>query len=173
MPATDFAQLPDDARVWVFAASRDLSPDESAALLRRVDAFLPRWNAHGAPVVGGRDWRHGRFLLVAADERATGVSGCSTDSLFHTLADAEQELGATLRNGASLVFYRDADGAVRGVPRPEFRRLAHSGEVGEETPVFDNTIATVGDVRAGRWERPFRDSWHARSFPLGVGAAAD
>jgi hypothetical protein len=172
MPATDFHHLPDDARVWVFAASRDLTAEESAALLRRVDGFMEHWNAHGAPVVGARDFRHGRFLLVAADERATGVSGCSTDSLFHTLAEAERELDATLRNAASLVFWRGADGGVRGVPRPEFRRLAQSGEVGEETVVFDNTIATVGDVREGRWERPFRESWHARTFPLGAGAAA-
>ena len=61
---------------------------------------------------------------------------------------------------------------MQGVPRPDFRRLAQAGEVGEETVVFDNTIGSVGDVRAGRWERPFRESWHARSFPLGAGAAA-
>lgn len=171
MPAFDFDRMPDDARVWVFAASRDLSPDGSAALLRHVDGFLERWHAHGAPVAGARELRHGRFLLVAADERATGVSGCSIDSLTRALKDAEAELGLSLREAASLVFYRDADGAVRGVPRPEFRRLAQSGEVGEDTVVFDNTAASVGDVRSGRWERPFRESWHARAFPLGAPAA--
>jgi hypothetical protein len=61
---------------------------------------------------------------------------------------------------------------VRAVERPEFRRLAQAGEVSEDTVVFDNTVATVGDLRAGRWEKPFRDAWHARAFPLGAASAA-
>jgi hypothetical protein len=167
MSAVPFDQLPDDARVWVFAASRPLSEAEGASLLRRVDGFVERWAAHGAPVRGARDWRHGRFLLVGADERATGVSGCSIDSLFHALADAEAELGITMRD-ASAVYFRGEDGEVRSVPRPEFRRMAAAGEVRDDTPVFDNTVATAGDVRAGRWETRLRDAWHARAFPVGA-----
>lgn len=172
MPMTSFDRMPDDARLWVFAAPRPLQPDEADALLARVDGFLERWAAHGAPVLGARDLRHGQFLLVAADERATGVSGCSIDTLFHALAEVEESLGTELRRTASLVLYRDASGAVRAAERAEFRRLAQEGGVGEDTVVFDNTVATVGDLRAGGWEKPFRDSWHARAFPLGAPSAA-
>ncbi|HKP77447.1 MAG TPA: hypothetical protein VJT67_18090 [Longimicrobiaceae bacterium] len=171
MPATTFDHMPNDARLWVFAAPRPLGEQESDALLERVDAFLERWAAHGAPVLGARDFLHGRFLMVAADERATGVSGCSIDSLFHALAGVEADLGADLRRSGSLVFYRDGDGALRSAERAEFRRLAAAGEVGDDTVVFDNTVATVGDVRTGRWETRFRDAWHARAFPLGAAAA--
>ena len=170
MPATTFDRMPDDARLWVFAAPRPLNDDEAAALLGRVDAFLERWAAHGAPVLGARDFRDGRFLLVAADERATGVSGCSIDSLQHALAEAEGAIGADLRRGASLVFWRDAAGGVLSAERAEFRRLAQAGEVGEDTVVFDNTVGTVGDIRGGRWETRFRDAWHARAFPVGAAA---
>ena len=165
MSGISFDQLPDDARVWVFAASRPLAEAESASLLRGVDGFIDGWAAHGAPVRGARDWRHDRFLLVGADERATGVSGCSIDSLFHALAAAEAATGVTLRD-SSLVFYRDAAGEVRSVPRPDFRRMAAGGEVAEDTVVFDNTVTTAGDVRAGRWETRLRDAWHARAFPI-------
>jgi len=96
MTAVDFSLLPADARLWIFAASRPLAADESAALLARVDAFVDGWLAHGHPVVGARDWRHDRFLLVGADERATGVSGCSIDSLFRVLKELEGQLGAGL-----------------------------------------------------------------------------
>jgi hypothetical protein len=44
--------------------------------------------------------------------------------------------------------------------------------VSEDTVVFDNTVATVGDLRAGKWERPFRDAWHAKAFPLGAASPA-
>ena len=170
MPAIDFDRMPDDARLWVFAASRALSDGEGERLLGHVDGFITQWAAHGAPVVGSRDFRYGRFLFIAADERATGVSGCSTDTLFRALGEAEGELGVSLRD-SSLVFWRDAAGAVRSAPRPEFRRLAQEGAVDGETPVFDNTVREVGDVRAGRWEKPMRDSWHARAFGVGEAAA--
>jgi hypothetical protein len=171
MPATTFDRMPGDARLWVFAAPRPLAEEETAALLGRVDAFLERWAAHGAPVLGARDFRHGQFLLVAADERATGVSGCSIDMLFHALAQVEATLGTDLRRSGSLVFYRDAGGRVRSAERAEFRRLAAAGEVGDDSVVFDNTVATVGDLHAGRWETRFRDAWHAKAFPLGAAAA--
>jgi hypothetical protein len=170
MPATTFDRMPDDARLWVFAAPRPLQPAEADALLARVDGFLERWAAHGAPVLGARELRDGRFLLVAADERATGVSGCSIDTLFHALAEVEAALGTDLRRTAQRVFWRAAGGEVRSAERAEFRRLAQAGEVGDDTPVFDNTVATVGELRAGRWETRFRDAWHAKAFPLGAAA---
>jgi hypothetical protein len=165
MPQVPFDRLPDDARLWVFAADRPLDAREQEALLAHVDAFLAGWAAHGAPVVGGRELRHDRFLLVAADERATGVSGCSTDTLFRTLGELERTLGASLRD-AGLVFWRDAEGTLRAEPRPAFRARVQAGEAGPDTPVFDNTVGSVGEVRAGRWERPMRDAWHARAFSV-------
>ena len=165
MPAVPFAQMPDDARLWIFGASRPLQPDEAESLRSGVDRFVESWAAHGAPVVGACEVRYGRFLLVAADERATGVSGCSTDTLFHALAAAEQALGLSLRDG-SLVFWRDADGEIHSAPRPEFRAMAARGEVGGDTVVFDNTTATVAGLRQRRWETPMADSWHGRAFPV-------
>lgn len=163
MSAVSFDHLPDDARVWVFAASRPLSEDEAARLLSRVDGHLTEWHAHGRAVVGARDWCYDRFLMVGADERASGVSGCSLDSLFHALGDAEAELGVQLRD-ASRVWFRDAEGDIRSLPRTEFRTLVREGEVDADTVVFDNTVSTAGDVRAGRWERPMRESWHRQVF---------
>lgn len=161
--AVPFAQMPDDARVWIFATARPLGEAEARHLLDRVDQHLAGWLAHGRTVVGARDWRHDRFLLVAADERASGVSGCSVDSLFHTLGELERELGVTLRD-ASPVWFRDADGEVRALARPDFRARVREGVVDGDTPVFDHTVASVGDLRRGRWERPLRESWHARVF---------
>jgi hypothetical protein len=62
---------------------------------------------------------------------------------------------------------------VDRVPRHEFARLAREGAVGLDTIVFDNTLTRLADVRAGKWERPVRDSWHARAFltkPMAAGS---
>ncbi len=165
MSAVPFSELPNDARLWVFAAARPLTPEQQETLLARVDEFLDGWLAHGREVVGARELRHDRFLLVAADERATGVSGCSIDSLFRALKELERELQVSLLD-SSLVYYRSEDGAIQALSRGEFRERVRAGEVAEDTVVFDNTVRSVGEVREGRWELPMRDSWHARAFPL-------
>src|SRR5688500_13610382 len=156
--------MPGHSRLWVFASPRPLQDDEARDLLSRVDSFLEEWHAHGHPVSGSRDWLDDQFLLIAADEEATGVSGCSIDSLFRVFKAMERETGVSMMD-ASRVWYRDAEGRVRSLPRAEFRDLARDGEVGPETLVFDNTVATVRGLRDGKWERPLRDSWHAKAFP--------
>jgi hypothetical protein len=162
MPRTTFDALPDAARLWIFSAERRLAPEERDALLREVDGFLDQWAAHGQPLTCARDVRHDRFVMVAVDEAAAGVSGCSIDALTRRLRDLERRLGvALLDNGP--VHYRGDDGVER-VSRAAFGSLAAAGAVTPDTVVFDNTVATVGEVRAGKWERAARETWHGRSF---------
>jgi hypothetical protein len=132
-------------------------------VLRRVDSFLAGWHAHGHAVAGSRELLHDRFLLIAADEEATGVSGCSIDSLFRVLKEVERDLGISILD-SSLVLYRDAAGAVQAAERAEFRKRVGAGEVTESTLVFDNTIRSIGEIRGGGWERPMAGSWHSRAF---------
>jgi hypothetical protein len=164
MPRVPFSELPDDARLWIFAADRDLDDDELNRLTAALDRFVEGWVAHGAPVVGGYEVREGRFVLVASDERATGVSGCSIDALHRALQELERDLGVRLTDRGP-VWFRDAEGRIRTVSRPEFREMARAGEVKGATPVFDPVLTQVGEVRAGAWERPATEGWHARLLP--------
>jgi hypothetical protein len=61
------------------------------------------------------------------------------------------------------VAYREGGEVVR-VPRARFGELAERGTVGPDTTVFDNTVATVGALRAGKWETAARRTWHGRVF---------
>jgi hypothetical protein len=162
MPVVPFSDLPDHARIWVFAAERPLRPAESSRLLAQVDAFLADWHAHKVPLACARDWRYDQFLVVGVDEASAGVSGCSVDSLVRTMKTLGQDLGVGLLDHAS-VFYR-AGGEVRRVSRAIFAAQATSGIVTPETTVFDNTVATAGALRAGRWEGPAAQAWHGRAF---------
>lgn len=161
MSLVPFDALPDEARLWCFGASRAPDAAGTARLLDRLATFLGQWTAHRAALSAGFDWRHQRFLLVAVDESRAGASGCSIDGLVAELRDLERELELTLLD-AGPVWYRDADGAVHCAERETFRHLAEDGRVGERTPVFDLSIARMGDLRGGRWELPAGDSWHAR-----------
>jgi len=96
MPLVPLGSLPDDARVWVFAAERALSTAEAEAVLGTVDAFLGVWAAHGHPLRSARELRESRFLIIAVDEAAAGASGCSIDALVREIRALEAQLGVTL-----------------------------------------------------------------------------
>jgi hypothetical protein len=160
MPRIPFDQLPPDARLWIFPASRRLSEDEQHRVLAEADAFIQQWTAHGVPLSAGRDLRHDQFMLVGVNEKAAGVSGCSVDALVRRMDQLGRELGVDLVDNGP-VLYRDGQ-AIRRASRDRFADLASRGAVGLDTVVFDNTLTRVGDI--GRWEVRAADAWHARAF---------
>ena len=162
MPQVPFENLPDHGRLWVFAATRDLSPEESDAFLHAVDEFLDTWSAHGAPLQSGRELREDRFLLVGVDVDAEAPSGCSIDALVNRLRALGSELGVGLLDHAP-VWYRSG-GEVRTVSRGDFRRMAADGEVSADVPVFDTTLTSLRQLREGALERPASETWHGRAF---------
>jgi hypothetical protein len=168
MPMVPFEVLPDESRLWVFAVERTLVEADQDNFLSAVDRFLETWAAHGVPLTCGRDFRRGRFLLVAVDETSAPPSGCSIDAMVGVMKDQERRLGLRILDNTPVWFV--ADGEVQRISRPEFSRLAEEGAVGPDTVVFDNTVTRLKDVRAGRWEGPARESWHQRVFFKSLGA---
>ena len=169
MPMVPFESLPDESRLWVFAVERTLEGGDQETFLGFVDQFLETWAAHGVPLICGRDFRRGRFLLVAVDEASMPPSGCSIDAMVGVLKDQERRLGMQILDNTPVWFL--AAGEVQRTSRPEFSRLAEEGAVGPETVVFDNTVTRLKDASAGRWEGPARRSWHQRVFFKHSGAA--
>jgi hypothetical protein len=140
VPHVPFASLPDSARLWIFAAERPLTPPERDALLLDVDRFLAQWAAHEVPLTCGRDWRYERFLLVAVDEAAAGVSGCSIDALVRRLREHERQLGiALLDNGplCSTTRCRPWGRCAAGGGRPRRARLGTGGPSSGRPPTAE------------------------------------
>jgi hypothetical protein len=158
MPLVAFSSLPDDARVWVFGSEVRLAGETESALLVAVDEYLAGWRAHGSPLTVARDWRDGRFLAIAVDQRDESASGCSLDALFRVLHGIENETGSSLL-GNSRVYYRSANGEIRVTDRAGFAALSKAGEVEPSTRVFDLSIQTAGGWR-NAFELAAADAWH-------------
>ena len=171
MPLTDFASLPGDARVWVFAAAVPLDDVDEKRLLAEVDAYLLQWKAHGHPLTSAREWRDERFLAIGVDQHTEGASGCSIDGLFRTLQGLEKAIGTTLVTGG-LVFFRGPGDLVCALSRDEFELLARRGGATTATAVFDTTVTSAEDYRT-RFERPAGESWHAGLLPASQGIATE
>jgi hypothetical protein len=158
----EFKGLPDTARIWVYGFERPLDDGAAQTVSEQLEAFISGWVSHGIPVNGAYTIQHRRFLLIAGT-CPQGISGCAIDSSIANLKELRNIHGIDGLN-RDLVFFRNADGAIESLDRAAFLHEVECGRVGSDTPVFDTTIETVGDLRAGRFEEPFERSWHARAF---------
>lgn len=158
MPTVPFRSLPDDARLWVFAASDRVTGDRADRLLAAVDEWLSEWKAHGEPLTCARDWREDRFLVIGVDQSTAGASGCSIDALFHVLQDLQGTLGTSLLGGGR-VFYRNRDGQVEVTDRGGFAARAAEGQVDTDTMVFDTSVTSARAYRAA-FTRRAGEAWH-------------
>lgn len=165
MTASLFTSFPDAARLWIYAADRPLAEPERQALLDSLDGFLASWTSHGRVVRGEAQIVDDRFLLVAATLVDGDISGCGIDASVHAIEAAAEAAGVRWLSPL-LVFYRSAAGGIEAVPRGVFRKAVRSGAVTAETPVFDVSLTTVGDLRGLGLERPAGAAWHAKAFRI-------
>jgi hypothetical protein len=162
MDLSPFKELPDDARLWIYAFDRALTADEATLVRDRLTAFMDEWHSHKKDVTGTFTILEDRFVILSGASR-DGISGCSIDSSVANFKHFRDEHGLDGLN-RNLVFWRDSEGVVRSAERAAFREEVASGRLSAETSVFDTTAATLGDLREGRFERPMRESWHAKVF---------
>jgi hypothetical protein len=154
---TDISNLPDHSRLWIFAADRKLAASEVASLMSVIHEYLNGWKAHGAPVSAAAEIRYDQFLLIAANPDVTAPSGCSIDDLTRSLQKIGAQFNVNLMNSGQVYF--QANGEIEWTTRSKFKELAQEGVVSLETPVFDNSLTTLGEYRTGKWNVPASDAW--------------
>lgn len=156
---------PADAQLWIYTASRPFEESESTEIIKALEPFLASWQSHGRQVRGEATIIDNRFLIIGAHIPGGAISGCGIDASTDAVESASATTSISWLNNLYIV-YRDKEGVVKAVQRPEFRSLLESGEIDASTCVFDLSISTVGDLRSGLFEQPFHKSWHADHFGI-------
>ena len=122
--------------------------------------------AHGAtvivqPVKGYGNLFFGQFILLMADETATGVSGCSTDSSVRLIKQIESDLKVQLFDRQSLAFV--SKNKVELVPLSQVDYAAENHFIEADTLYFNNTIQTKEELE-NRWIIPIKESWLSKKI---------
>ncbi|WP_310396713.1 hypothetical protein [Hymenobacter sp.] len=160
-----FDQLPPEARVWIYQASRPLTSAEILAALPGLARFAEEWTSHGRSLRASAQFLHQQFLIIGLDEGIAGASGCSIDASVRFIGQLEQQLGAELLEKSRLAFLRG--GTVQLLRQSELKAAVAAGTVGPDTFYFDNTLATKGELDT-QWPRPAGQTWLARYFGQGA-----
>ena len=156
------AHFSPQSRVWIYAANRTLTEQESNLATERMKAFVSSWTAHGAPVQGIGIVLLNRFLVLVADETLTHVSGCSTDSSVRMMQALQEELSIDLFNRTLLSFYHNNQ--VFSLPIAELSTAIAEGKINGDTLFFDHVVGTRQAFESG-WLQPARKSWLVNRFP--------
>lgn len=149
--------LPDHSRIWIYQSSAPLSADHQETIRTSLKSFTDQWQAHGKTLTAASDILHNHFAVIAIDEQAQEATGCSIDKSMHLVLGLESTLGIELTN-RKRIAYR-SDGVITTSPMHEFWALRKAGRITGQTPVFDNLIKTLGELKT-KWEIPFEESWH-------------
>jgi hypothetical protein len=148
--------LPGTSKVWIYQSSRKFTEREAEAINQKIKEFVTQWTSHKAGVIGDGLLLYNYFIVLMADESQVGVSGCSIDSSAHFVKGLGTEYRANFFDRWNLAYIKD--GEVTGIHRDEFEKLLNTGEINDETIVFNNLLHTKADFET-KWQVPYRESW--------------
>ena len=121
-----------------------------------LQEFIQNWNSHGTPVKGYANLFFGRFLIFMADETATGVSGCSTDSSVRLVKEIEARFKVDMFNRQSLAFI--VKDKIEQIPLSQLSYAFENKFINEDSLYFNNTILIKKQLTEN-WIIPIKDSW--------------
>lgn len=151
----------DNSRVWIYQNSNLFTPEQKIDIDNILNSFLKSWNAHGAPVKGFAKVIFDKFIIIIADETATHVSGCSTDSFERMIKEIQAKYKLDLFNRLSLTFIIDEK--LMNINISDLENAISNSLINSNTPFFNNTVLTKKDL-INKWIIPAGESWLSKYF---------
>jgi hypothetical protein len=157
-----------DSRVWVYQCNRLFSLNEALEIEELLKEFTMQWKSHGTPVKGEAHLFFGQFIILIADETATGVSGCSTDSSVRLIKDIEQKFGVNMFDRTTLAFV--VKDKVELLPMSQLQHAFDNGFISGDTLYFNNLVLTKEELES-KWIVAVKDSWLLRKISFSNSAS--
>ncbi len=156
---TEFKNLPDDSRVWIYQADRKLSDQEVAEIKELTEDFLTKWTAHGAALEAALEMKYNRFIVFGLNQANASASGCSIDASVHFIQSLQEKYNVDLLDKMNVTFYSGDYIAYK--PLADFKKMVKDKSVSKNTIVFNNLVNTKAEYLEN-WEVPAQESWHNR-----------
>jgi hypothetical protein len=150
-----------NSKVWVYQASRLFSMQEVFDLEDILNNFVDNWKSHGTPVKGFATVLYGQFIIIMADETATGVSGCSTDSSVHVVKEIEKKFTIDLFNRQNMAFY--INNKVQLLPLAHCQHAFENGFLKPDTLFFNNLVVNKNEL-VNNWLITVDQTWLGKRF---------
>lgn len=150
------ADFDENSRVWIYQSNRLFSITEALAIEQILNDFVSTWKSHGATVKGFASLLFGQFVIFMADERASGVSGCSTDSSVRIVKQLEKDFGVDMFNRQNLAFI--VKDKIQMMPLAQLDYALENNFISDQTIYFNN-LASTKNALENKWMLPIKESW--------------
>ena len=152
-----------DSRVWVYQSQRLFNLNEALEIEELLKEFVFQWKSHGTPVKGEAYLFFGQFIVLLADETATGVSGCSTDSSVRLIKNIEQRFTINMFDRTTLAFI--VKDKIQLLPLSQLQYAVENRFINSDTLYFNNLVQTKEELES-KWIVPVKESWLANKISL-------
>lgn len=153
----------DNSHVWIYQSNRIFTLTEAVQIEELLKDFARNWKSHGVPVKGYSNLFFGRFIIFMADETASGVSGCSTDSSVRLIKNIEKDFQVDMFDRQMLAFINNE--RIQMVPLSQANSFLEQSLLTSNTLFFNNTILTKEELLK-YWIIPVKESWLAKRIPF-------
>jgi hypothetical protein len=153
----------DNSRVWIYQSSRLLSLSEAFEAEDMINKFTEEWQSHGADVEAYGNLFFGQFLVLMADERQAGVSGCSTDASVRFVKSMGERFGVDFFNRTNLAFWLNEK--IQVLPMNQLSYAVQNAFINGDTLYFNNLVQTKKELEEA-WIIPLKDSWLNKKVSL-------
>lgn len=154
--------IPEDfhpnSKVWVYQSNRLFTIAEALDIEDLLNEFVGNWKSHGAPVKGYANLLFGQFVVFMADETATTVGGCSTDSSVRVIKEIENRFKVNMFNRQMLAFV--VKDKIQMLPFNQFQYAIDNGFINLDTLYFNNLVMNKEQL-LNAWLIPVKESWLA------------
>lgn len=161
--------IPEDfapgSRVWIYQSNRMFTMGEALQLEDLLNEFVGSWQSHGTPVKGYGNLLFGQYIVLMADETATGVSGCSTDSSVRLMKKVEELFHVQLFDRQLLAFL--IKDKIQILPLAQLSYAIGNNYISGDTLYFNNLVQTKEDL-LNKWLIPVKNSWLRTRIELSV-----
>ena len=157
------ADFNDNSRVWIYQSSRLFFISEALEMEDMLNDFAAGWKSHGAPVKGFANLFFGQFIVLMADEIATGVSGCSTDSSVHLIKSIEEKYKVQMFDRQNLAFV--VKDKIQLLPLNQLDYAVENNFINADTLYFNNTVLSKKEM-LDKWIIPVKESWLAKRITI-------
>jgi hypothetical protein len=155
-----FQDMPPQARIWVYQASRSLTAPELEQIKQTLSQSCQAWEAHGAPLQASFEIQYNQIIIVAVNEAMNAASGCSIDASTRWFKSLGEALHVDF-------FSRDVavvrDEQVELLALGQLKSAVQAGKLTSNDLIITPLLQTVQQYRDA-WTSRAEDSYLKRYF---------
>ena len=155
---TPIAQLPPTSKVWIYQANQKFTSEQESKITSDLQTFTDEWEVHGAPLPASFEIRFNQFVVIAANDSA---SGCSIDASVRVMKAIGASTGLDFFDRNLVAMKHDDD--VVMLPLKELKSSFRPGFWNERSLFFNNAISSLADYHTS-WPQEAGKTWLKRYF---------